>query len=139
MKFIVIGLLLWFVPIMSASAQHVQISEHRLIPLEPGLKKAMSNVGRWEDCGRYFSAVETSEGKFIHFSYEKDAPANTSPKSVPVPIGELIRAPFINESMATPMVFVLGDYRHEYFALAMNLEDYKRALPCISNGNGLKI
>lgn len=113
--------------LVSYSAENAD-GAYPIIMLRPGVMEEMKTDNSWKTCGEYFAAGETTEGKIIHFTFEK----KSFPKPETVfafgPVGRLIIS--IDRAILTPVAIVRGTW----VILKMNPEDYLMGLPCLANG-----
>ncbi len=130
MRYVIVGLLLWFTLTMSGSARSAE-DIYPIIALRTSVMEEIKTGGSWKACGDYFAAGETTDGKIIHFTFEKKA----IPKSETVfalgPIERLIIS--IDRRALTPVAIV----RRTWVTLIMSPEDYLAGLPCLANGKGV--
>lgn len=132
MKHVCLGILLWFTLFLPGSARGAE-EAYQLLAFEAGLKQAMKDDGHWEACGEYFAAVETTEGKVVHFHFERVPPGIAPRVFVFLRVGHVNVS--ISESAAAPLVVVKSGYGGTWFLLRMKVADYKVALPCLGTGD----
>ncbi|MFA6519602.1 MAG: hypothetical protein WCT41_02145 [Candidatus Paceibacterota bacterium] len=131
MRYFVLGLLLWFVVLMPSSAESAE-ETHRIVSLATGIKDAMKNNEYWKSCGDYFAAGESTEGKIVHFIFERSMLGYSRETSAFVTMDRVVVS--IDKKLKTPMVIILNGRMDTPFILKMNVEDYKAGLPCLAKG-----
>lgn len=131
------GLLLAAAPATSTATEGVGNTEHRVVTLTMGLKEVLQKDPSWKMCGNYFARKESGDEKIVLFLFEK-APAGGLPEvalsAFTVVDGMNVS---ISNGMKFPTVFVRDSGWDRKFFIKMNLDDYKKGLPCF--GKGMKI
>ena len=134
MKYAVLGFVLWFALTLPGSAESAE-GVYRIVKMKAGVKKAMGDSAGLMLCGDYFVAGESTEGRVIHFSFEKKSMGARSRMSVFSTIDRIIVS--IEEKVRYPSVTIVKNRFGTQLILKMNANDYKAALPCLANGVGI--
>ena len=129
MKYIVLGFVLWFALYMPSSADSAE-GAYRIVTLKE--KAAASNDAHWRACGNYFASAESTEGKIVHFNFEKRSAGKLSVVFAFSKIDSIIIS--IDERVRTPVVDIVGNRREMMFLISINSMDYKAGLPCLAKG-----
>lgn len=103
-----------------------------VVSLMKGSRDALEQNARWKICGGYLAAIETSAGRVVHFTFEIVSPDGLAPAFV-FPMADMV-AVSIDPKLYAPVVTVFRYGSVTYFVMKMNLEEYKKGLPCFSHG-----
>jgi hypothetical protein len=126
LKLFIVGLLLGFVVMMPGSASAQGIG-HRILPFKTGVEATKTDEN-WKRCGNYFATIETTSGKIVYFTFEKELSDKLSVGLIFTTVDQIVVS--INEKAATPLVATMG----AKFFIVMNMQDYRVGLPCLGNG-----
>ena len=89
----------------------------------------------WKVCGEYFAVAESTDGKVVHFNFEKKSAGKLSIVFAFSKIEDVVV--LTKKGTAIPTVAIIGTKRRMQFAVILTAEDYKTALPCLANGVGV--
>ena len=132
MKLILLGMMLWFALTLPGSAESAE-GVYKLISLKE--RYATISDTNWKVCGEYFAAAESTEGKVVHFNFEKKSAGKLSIVFAFSKIEDVVV--LTKNGTATPTVAIMGTKRRMQFTVILTAEDYKPALPCLANGVGV--
>ena len=132
MRYILVGLLLYFVLSVSSSENSAVRAGYRVIPFETGAKEMIEDGLGWKTCGNYFAARESALGKLVHFAFEQGPPAVPPTSYIVVEITRVAVAE--SDRMTTPRVEVRGNRWFPTYFLVMSKKDRDISRPCFVNG-----
>ena len=131
MRFFITGLLLWFTITLPGSARSADEGAYPIVTLGVDTKAAARNNGaNWKVCGDYFAAGESTEGKVVHFTFERGAPERVTRTFTFVTIDRISIS--VEEKVTAPVVAILWNGWNTRFVLKMNAKEYEAGLPCIA-------
>lgn len=130
MRYFVIGLLFWFTLILPGSAKSADGIGYKLVGLKQSVKEAMKIDTGWRACGDYFAGGETTEGRIVHFTYEKGSPDNLITVFAFATVDRVMVS--IGEKVSAPTAIILGQGKNAMFILQMKMKDYRDILPCLA-------
>lgn len=132
MRLTSLGFTLLFSFALMGSAESAE-GVYRIVSLSE--KHATISGMYWRACGDYFAAADSTEGKIIHFNFEKRSAGKSSTVFAFSRIDRVVVS--VREGATAPTVAIMGTKRGAQFLIMMNAADYKTGLPCLANGTGI--
>src|SRR3989344_6411320 len=129
MKLVLLGMMLWFALTLPDSAESAE-GVYQLVSLKE--RYATISDTNWKVCGEYFAVAESTDGKVVHFNFEKKSAGKLSIVFAFSKIEDVVV--LIKKRMTIPTVAIIGTKRRMQFAISLTAEDYKTSLPCLANG-----
>lgn len=137
LKMFVIGLLFWATTAIPSATGGIIDAGYRVVTFTPELKEMVESNPKWKVCGDYFAEIGMMGERIVLISFAEKSSAGLP--AVPMIAFAKIEwvSVSINEKMTSPLVIFLRDEQGDKLLLRMNLQDYKKGLPCF--GKGLQI
>lgn len=131
--FIIFCLAFWLLIVFSGNTE-----AHEAFPIvgiDTKTMEAMRKDPDWMQCGQYFAAIDTKNGKKIYFNF-----AYLQDKETPLTALIILTSHVfvvINEELSAPVVGFIEILKNPIFILNVNKKDYMIGLPCFANGRSV--